>query len=566
MKHLINILLLSTISLSVIAQINIEAIENRYNKHFEKFMKKNKIQGLSFALVSKDSIIFQLNLGHSDDDLSEKVTPKTLFGLGSVTKVFTGVAVMQLEEQGKVRLDQPLQEYLSKFNIKGENINDVTVRNVMTHHSGLPSDIIKGMFTHDPEDYEQLVAYINEEYLANKPALIRAYSNPGYTLLGHMVAEVSEKRYQEYMQEELFSKIGMHQSGFNLRDQASSTFNGKGKPDKDVLLRDIPAGGLYSNAEEMAIFLRAFLNQDERLLTEESYQQIFTQHHADLALNFENRYTLCCRLTSKPHSGNIYTHSGSTLYYNSAIAVAPEVGLAAVILTNSKNGGSAQGSIMTAIDDVAKELGYPTSKTKKIEAFETTTVIDLPDSVTDELVGQYGQPGVVLDVYKKRDKLYMRMQGLKIRLLPVENNVFIPKILLMGFIPIKMSEIRFLFEQIEGYNVITQTEIGSGKELLAVKINRNDISDKWKDRIGKYNVVNKLKGEIDFFTDFELINKNGLLVMVFKQEKQKIEMALDIIDDSRAKVAGLGRYAGQSVLVEKDTLKFFGIQLQKINK
>ncbi|BDD14449.1 hypothetical protein MATR_12740 [Marivirga tractuosa] len=566
MKNLLMTLLLSLASLTGMAQVNVEKLKQEYKEEFEQVMKKSKIPGLSLSLVSKDSVVMELNLGYSDEKSTEVVNSQTLFGLGSVTKVFTGVAVMQLVEQDKVRLDNSLNEYLPQFHIKGEHSKEVTVRNVMTHHSGLPSDVIKGMFTQNPEHYTKVVDYMKEEYLAGKPNQIRAYSNPGYTLLGHMVDEVSGKSYPDYMKDEVLAKINMQQTGFNLRDQASASFNSKGEAKQDVLLRDIPAGGMDSNNEEMVKFLTSFLNKDENLLSRASYDQIFQEQYKDLPLNFGNRYGLGWTLTSRPHTGEIYTHTGTTMYFNSAVAVAPEVGLAAVVLTNAEKGGRAFGKMMSLIDKMAEDLGREAKQDEKIESFETDEVIDLPHEVTDQYVGIYATPGAILKIYKKKDKLYSTLQGLKVRLLPVENNVFIPKILLFKFIPLKLKENRFMFENIEGYNVMTQMEIGSGKELLALKMEPYEISNSWKDRLGKYKAVNKLEGEIDFFEDFELLERDGLLIMLFKQGEQKIEMALDIVDDSYAKVAGLGRYSGQSLQTKGDQLQFFGIQLQKLTK
>ena len=565
MKQLIVLLCLSAISLSGWSQFDRKALKSKYLQEFQELMKKQDIQGLSFALVSADSLLMDFNLGHSDENLTEKVTSKTLFGLGSVTKVFTGLSVMQLAETGRVKLDEPLTQYLPQFDIRGEHREKVTVRNVMAHHAGLPSDIIKGMFTQKPESYERVVEYMNHEYMAMKPEQIRAYSNPAYSLLGHMVQEVSGKKYPEYVRDEILSKIGMHKSGFNLRDAASATFNAKGKPEKEVLLRDLPAGGMYSNSEEMISFLQAYLRQDERLLSEVGYNQIFKEQYTDLPLNFEHRYALGWNISSRPHAGKIFRHTGTMLYFNAAIAVAPQVGLAAVVLNNSKGGGSTFNTILSAIDDAAKEMGFPEQKDDKIQSFKKSDKIELPDSVTERYVSLYGAPGALMKVYKKRDRLFMRMRGLKVRLIPVDSNVFIPKILLMGFIPIKLNEVRFSFENIAGYEVITQSEIGSGKELLATKIDPYKIGNSWKKRMGKYRVVNKLAGEIDFFTDFELLQKEGLLVMSFSQGEQEIDMPLEIINDSRANISGIGRYAGQSLHTnDRQHLSFFGLELQQI--
>jgi len=194
------------------------------------------------AVVSSDGVLWIDNFGFSDAQTKQPVTEETLFGLGSVTKVFTATAVMQLAEQGLIELDNSLSEYLPDFQMK-DNSEGVTPRNLLTHHSGLPSDIFKGMFSRQPENYKSVVDYMNEEYMAGIPNQIRAYSNPGYTLLGHMIAEVSGREYPEYIRQNILEPLEMESTRFNALEEASKTYDKKGRPQLDVNLRDIPAGG-----------------------------------------------------------------------------------------------------------------------------------------------------------------------------------------------------------------------------------------------------------------------------------------------------------------------------------
>jgi hypothetical protein len=313
----------------------------------------------------------------------------------------------------------------------------------------------------------------------------------------------------------------------------------------------------------MIIFLRAYLEEDEKLFSREAYRQIFTEQHPHLPLNFGNRYALGWSMTDRPYTGTVFTHTGTMMYFNSAVAVVPELGLAAVALTNSQGGGGAFSLMMDALNDVAKLGGEEPKESRMIEAFSNGELIELPDSVTDQYVGMYAAPGAILEVFKKNDKLFSRLQGLKVRLLPVAVNEFIPKIMLLGFIPLKLSETRFTFEEVAGHRLITQSEIGSTKDLMVTWVEPYPLSSDWQNRLGEYRVVNKLDGEVDFFTDFELCEEKGLLVMKFRQGSQDIEMALEVTDSRRAKVAGLGRYAGQSLQVREDGLLFFGLNLQK---
>ncbi|MTI40498.1 serine hydrolase domain-containing protein [Fulvivirga lutimaris] len=565
MKRILITALLIMTGYMVGAQFKTDQIRESLSERVLKTMKKRDIVGASIAVVSKDSVLWIDTFGFSDKESSIKVKPTTLFGLGSVTKVFTSTAVMQLADQNQLNIDEPLKTYLKDFNIKGEGSNFVTPRNVMTHHSGLPSDIFKGIFSNRPEDYKTTLQYINNEYMAGKPNEIRAYSNPGYTLLGHMIADVSGQEYNEYVQENIFKVLQMDNSGYNLVDEASKTYDGEGLYKKDVFLRDTPAGGMFSSAEEMTKFMKSYLNKSSNLLKTETYDLIATKQHQNSELNMESEFALGWSLSKRPYSGKILSHTGTTLYFNAALAMAPDAGYGVVILTNSAKGGWLFKEAFKVLEELAQEAG----RTKvEIETMDIGSKerVKLSESTLNQYVGTYATPGAYFNVKRRGKRLGMELQGLKIRLLAVGENTFIPKIMLFGFIPIRLGDTRFYFETVAGHKVMTLLEEGDPKELMAEKLERKQLSDAWKSRVGKYEVANNDPSERSLFKGFELVEEDGL--MIFKMEqpdtKQKMGLVLDIIDDKRAKTAGLGRYGGQSVLYDKELLHVFGFQLKRI--
>ena len=115
---------------------------------------------------------------------------------------------------------------------------------------------------------------------------------------------------------------------------------------------------------------------------------------------------------------------------------------------------------------------------------------------------------------------------------------------------------------------MTSIEAGSPKELIAAKYEVRPIPQAWAKRVGNYEPINPLPGEITFLQEFSIERKDEFLVLSFKMlnEGQKIEMVLDIIDKNRAKVAGLGRYGGQSIIYENGIIKAFGNELKKTHE
>ena len=109
-------------------------------------MKANRIIGLSIALVDDQSVVWEQGFGFADKEKKLPATPETIYRLGSISKLFTATAAMQLADQGKLDIDKPVEVYLPEFSIKSRftDAHAITPRNIMTHHSGLPRDYLKG--------------------------------------------------------------------------------------------------------------------------------------------------------------------------------------------------------------------------------------------------------------------------------------------------------------------------------------------------------------------------------------------------------------------------------------
>ncbi|MEQ9405473.1 MAG: serine hydrolase domain-containing protein [Cyclobacteriaceae bacterium] len=561
---------ISILTLALIFTIGLKGqtltdIRTDFAERIKKTMKKNDVVGAAVAVVSSDSVLWIDSFGYADKETQAKVTANTLFGLGSVTKVFTSIAVLQLQDRNVLDIDDPLNSHLKSFKIKGGHSDQVTPRNVLIHHSGLPSDIFKGMFTSKPENYKEVVNYIGDEYMAGVPGEIRAYSNSGYSLLGNMIYEATGTEYDEYVRESILKVLKMDNSEFNALESASRTYNRKGDHKEDLPLRDIPAGGLFSTANDMAKFASAYLSRSGQMLSLKSYEEMMTVQNGNVPLDFGGRYGLGWSMTTRPHVGDIFYHTGTTLYFNAAIALAPEADLGVVILTNSERGGRVYREVHSILEEVAKSYGKPEQPSKNVTDLGNKKRVEVEGGSLDQYSGIYATPGAYLNVFTKGKKLMLRIQGIKAELIPVGGNTFIPKPILLGVIPIKLNENRMYFESIAGHQVMTQIELNGTKELVAEKVELPVISEEWKKRLGNYQRTDLMDGELSFFIDFQLKEKDGLLIFSLKQSTngQTLEMVLDIIDENRGKISGLGRYAGQSLQVENDQLKIFGFSLKK---
>jgi CubicO group peptidase (beta-lactamase class C family) len=169
--------------------------------------------GISLQLVTSERVLWSEGFGFADAEAKLRATPQTVYRAGSLAKPLTATAVMQLAEAGEVDIDQPLIGYLpelairSRFDAAG---SPITVRSVLCHHSGLPTDLNKGMWSEDA--FTGVAAALAEEYVAFPPDLVFAYSNIGYTLLGHMVEKVSGVPFADYLAANVLGPLGMERT------------------------------------------------------------------------------------------------------------------------------------------------------------------------------------------------------------------------------------------------------------------------------------------------------------------------------------------------------------------
>jgi CubicO group peptidase (beta-lactamase class C family) len=185
---LISFILVAGIGMTIAqkpAEVDYSSLIKEYRELIKTEMTKNNIVGMSIALVDKDGIIWAEGFGYENLADSIKATENSLYCIGSVTKLFTSAAIIQLAENKKLDIDKPVGDYVPELKIKSlyGSIDDITTRSILTHHSGFPSDLLG--VNSDRESYKNVVNYLNEQYTAFPPDYMRIYSNIGYCFLGY---------------------------------------------------------------------------------------------------------------------------------------------------------------------------------------------------------------------------------------------------------------------------------------------------------------------------------------------------------------------------------------------
>lgn len=247
-------------------------------------LERGDVAGAVVAVVKEGKVVFAKGYGYADVDTKKPVSPDdTLFRPGSISKLFTWTAVMQLVEQGKLDLDRDVNDYLD-FKIPATYPQPITLRNIMTHTSGF-AEAVKNLFVKDAGSMKPLNVYL-EEHMPNRifpPGTTPAYSNYATTMAGYIVQRVSGKPLDEYIAANIFQPLGMSHTTFaqplpaSLQPLMSSGYglaSRKAKPFEVV--QAWPAGSISTSAMDMTHFIIAHLQNGEyngaRILRPETAQ------------------------------------------------------------------------------------------------------------------------------------------------------------------------------------------------------------------------------------------------------------------------------------------------------
>jgi CubicO group peptidase (beta-lactamase class C family) len=231
-------------------------------------LKRTGVAGAVVVVVRNGQTIFSKGYGYSDAAKRLPVDPvRTLFRPGSVSKLFTWTAVMQLQEQGKLDLDKDINAYLD-FKIPEAFGKPITLKNLMTHTPGF-EETVKGLMTYDTKHAltleQSLKAWVPDRIFP--PGQVPAYSNYGAALAGYIVQRVSGEPFEQYVQHHIFDPLNMQHSSFEqplpkrlINDMSKGYETAKDDPKPFEIIFMSPAGALSAAGDDMTHFMIAHLN------------------------------------------------------------------------------------------------------------------------------------------------------------------------------------------------------------------------------------------------------------------------------------------------------------------
>ena len=323
--------------------VSLEKAFQKLSDSIERELPTFNTPGIAIGITNRESILRASVHGLANQETGKRVTPETLFQIGSISKSFTSILLLQLQEQGLLNINEPVKTYLPWFEIRSEYA-PITLRHLMSHTAG----IIMG-------SDETTSAYTETWNLGHTkttaaPGEYFHYSNSGYKVLGVVLESILEQNFGDILQERILSPLGMTKTTPVIRNADRARMAVGYNPFYDD--RPLPAGGLLapatwlesdtadgsicSTAEDMCIYLRSLLQNGVGLLAPQSFEQMIASVVAtDDGLHGEH-YGLGL-FTQEINGRHVIGHSGGMVGYAADMLADMDSGLGVIVLTNGQS-------------------------------------------------------------------------------------------------------------------------------------------------------------------------------------------------------------------------------------
>lgn len=333
-------------------------------------------------LIARDGqTIISKSYGMANVELDVPNTPNTVFRLASITKQFTAAGVMMLQERGKLNVNDPACKYLTDCPAAWQPI---TIRQLLTMTGGIPNVAAPdlGPITSLPVSWEQWLAAVKKKPLDFVPGEDFKYANGNYTLLGFIIERVSGKSYGEFLQENIFTPLGMKQTGYEdplriIKNRATGYRQLPGDPVTNVpyaeMIRLYAAGGIYSTTEDLLLWDKSLYT--EKLLMRKSIDEMFTPFRE----MYPGKAYAYGWWTSKKFGRQEIAHGGNLAGFITYIARFPSDRVTVIVLSN--NGRGSSGKISNVLSAIVFGAPYEIPHERK--------AVHVASSVLDKYVGQY---------------------------------------------------------------------------------------------------------------------------------------------------------------------------------
>jgi CubicO group peptidase (beta-lactamase class C family) len=326
-------------------------------------LDSRNIAGATVAVVQDTSVIFSKGYGYADIARNRKVEPdRTLFRIGSISKLFVWTAVMQLYEKRKLDLDVDVNQYLDEIQVPDTYTEPVTLKDLMTHTAGF-EDYILGLFARDDSALRPLDEILQQQMPARvrPPGRFASYSNHGTGIAARVVEAVSGQSWNEYVEEHILDTLNMKHTTFrqpvpqSLQSRLSKGYKFRDKELQQQYFEYIPlapVGAASSTASDMAKFMITHLQKGSfrgTTILDSSVAKMMQSPAFRPADNVNSMAYGFMELTQ--NKTRIIGHGGDTFWFHSLMVLLPERNAGLFISFNSENGGHVKNLVLEEFMD-----------------------------------------------------------------------------------------------------------------------------------------------------------------------------------------------------------------------
>jgi CubicO group peptidase (beta-lactamase class C family) len=329
----------------------VNGLEDFTNSLAASYLRTYQVPGLAVGAILDDEVIWQAGYGSVRLGSGTRVTSRTLFHMASVTKTVVATAIMQLVERGQVALDAPYVQYVPQFKIADPRGRTITVRQLLTHTSGLPDAQSYGWDRPEFDDgaLERYLESLSNTLLLSPPGVRFSYSDIGFDILGSLIARIAGSSLEKYVTEHVLTPLGMHASSLMLQDvdqaliASPHLLDEHGCPKASDVFpynrRHAGSSTLYSNVDDMLRWCAANLGSGElegrRILRADTHAAMWSpvigNVHASIPRN--GSVGLSWFIFRRNHT-QIIGHMGQDDGFASLLLLVPERRLAIVSMAN----------------------------------------------------------------------------------------------------------------------------------------------------------------------------------------------------------------------------------------
>ena len=405
---------------------DVAAIAESLSGLIEHEMEQKRIPAMSIVLVDNQEIIWARGFGMADQEAGVPATARTMYRVGSVSKLFTDIGVMQLVERGELDLDAPVQRYLPEFRPLGDTASPITLRQLMSHLSGIVREPPVGnYFDHTEPTLEATVRSLENTGLIYPTGTRTKYSNAGIAVVGRVLEDTQDEPFAAYLKRAVLEPFGMPDCAFEPTPEVKRrlakalmwTYDGREFEAPTFQLGMSPAGSLYASVLDLGQFMRVIFAGGGDVMSRQSLDAMWEPQFAEQT---GGRYGIGFRLGELMGRRTV-GHGGAVYGFATDLLMLPDDGIGVAVTSNvdvtnavvrrisrhavelmlaSRDGRQApQVELARAVQpDVARQLiGRWVSDDRTIEVRQSSRGLVLNTGYSEREIGQRRDGGLQLE-------------------------------------------------------------------------------------------------------------------------------------------------------------------------